>query len=186
MEDQIRQLAFYDPLTNLPNRRLLGDRLSQTIAACKRSNSYGALMFLDLDNFKPLNDSHGHVVGDMLLVEASNRLRNCVREMDSVARFGGDEFVVILGELDKDKSESYSQAKVVSEKILQSLSVPYRMKVATNGQDETIVEHNCTVSIGVAVFNDHEASQDEFKRWADSAMYQAKKAGRNQIFFYAS
>jgi diguanylate cyclase (GGDEF)-like protein/PAS domain S-box-containing protein len=185
MEDQIRQLAFYDPLTNLPNRRLLDDRLVQTIAACKRSNCYAALMFLDLDNFKPLNDAHGHVVGDMLLVEVSNRLRSCVREMDTVSRFGGDEFVVMLGELDTDKSESILQAKVVAEKILLSLSVPYQMKVITNGLVE-IIEHDCTVSIGVAIFNDHEASQDEFKIWADSAMYQAKQTGRNRFCFYDS
>jgi diguanylate cyclase (GGDEF)-like protein len=105
--------------------------------------------------------------------------------MDTVSRFGGDEFVVMLGELDADKSESTLQAKVVAEKILLSLSVPYQMKVITNGLVE-IIEHDCTVSIGVAIFNDHEASQDEFKIWADSAMYQAKQTGRNRFCFYDS
>ncbi|MCF8197543.1 MAG: PAS-domain containing protein, partial [Sulfuritalea sp.] len=99
MEDQVRQLAFYDPLTTLPNRRLLSDRLNQTMAASKRSSCYGALMFLDLDNFKPLNDLHGHEVGDLLLIEAAERMKRCVREIDTVARFGGDEFVVVLRDL---------------------------------------------------------------------------------------
>jgi diguanylate cyclase (GGDEF)-like protein/PAS domain S-box-containing protein len=186
MEEQIQQLAFYDALTQLPNRRLLNDRLTQTMAASKRSNCYCALMFLDLDNFKPLNDAHGHVVGDMLLIEAANRLKSCVREMDTVSRFGGDEFVVMLGELDVDKSESTLQAKIVAEKVLQALSAPYRMKVNVEGLGESIVEHHCTASIGVAIFIDHEASADDTMNWADSAMYQAKEAGRNQIRFYES
>ncbi|MDP2101274.1 MAG: diguanylate cyclase, partial [Methylotenera sp.] len=102
MEEEVQQLAFYDTLTKLPNRRLLNDRLSQIILASKRNKTYGALMFLDLDNFKALNDTHGHVVGDMLLIEAAQRLTNCMRDMDTVARFGGDEFVVMLAELDED------------------------------------------------------------------------------------
>ena len=105
-DDKIKRLAFYDPLTQLPNRRLLNDRLSQAMAASKRSGCYGAVMFLDLDNFKPLNDTHGHEVGDLLLIEVVDRLKSCVREMDTVARFGGDEFVVMLSELDVDKAES--------------------------------------------------------------------------------
>jgi diguanylate cyclase (GGDEF)-like protein/PAS domain S-box-containing protein len=113
MEDQVRQLAFYDTLTSLPNRRLLNDRLSQAMSAGQRSGLYGALMFLDLDNFKPINDAYGHGVGDLLLIEAASRLKKCVRGMDTVARFGGDEFVVMLSELDTDKSDATEQARLV-------------------------------------------------------------------------
>ncbi|HOE40693.1 MAG TPA: PAS domain S-box protein, partial [Rhodoferax sp.] len=133
LEEQVRQLAYFDPLTKLPNRRMLGDRLSQTMALSKRSGRYAAVMVLDLDNFKPLNDKHGHLVGDMLLVEVASRLLHCVRAVDTVARFGGDEFVVVLGELDVDSAESRAQAQVIAEKILASLSAPY---VMTRRKDE--------------------------------------------------
>jgi diguanylate cyclase (GGDEF)-like protein/PAS domain S-box-containing protein len=184
MEDKIRQLAFFDPLTGLPNRRLLDDRLAQTIAACKRSNCYAALMFLDLDNFKPLNDTHGHVVGDMLLVDAANRLRNCVREMDTVARFGGDEFVVILSELEVDKTAATTQARLVADKIRATLSAPYLLEVGHDGKPSSTIEHRCTASIGVAMFINHEGSQDTILKCADTAMYQSKEAERNSIRFY--
>jgi diguanylate cyclase (GGDEF)-like protein len=183
MEEQVRQMAFYDALTKLPNRRLLGDRLGQTIAANKRNGCYGALMFLDLDNFKPLNDVHGHVVGDLLLAQVARRLEICVREMDTVARFGGDEFVVMLTELDKDRDTSTSRAEIVAEKIRSTLSEPYFMNINRDGFD-VIVEHHCTVSIGIALFNDHEGGEDEILKWADAAMYRAKDAGRNMIYVY--
>lgn len=186
MEDQLHQLAFYDPLTQLPNRRLLSDRLCQTMAASKRNVRYGALMFLDLDNFKPLNDTHGHVAGDLLLIEVADRLQNCVREIDTVARFGGDEFVVILSDLNADKAESTSQAEIVAEKIRNTLSEPYLLTIKHGGMADGTVEHHCTVSIGAVVFIGHEASQDDIFKWADAAMYQAKKAGRNLISFHAS
>ena len=185
MEEQVRQLAFYDALTGLPNRRLLADRLSQTMAASRRSELYGALMFLDLDNFKPLNDMHGHGVGDLLLLEVASRLTACVREVDTVARFGGDEFVVLLSELHANKTESTAQAGIVAEKIRASLSEPYRLTVPQRkGMADSVVEHHCSASIGVVVFVNHEASQDEILKWADAAMYQAKKAGRNLVEFY--
>ena len=184
LEEEVRQLAYYDTLTKLPNRRMLNDRLSQTTAAARRSKCYGALMFLDLDNFKPLNDTHGHVVGDMLLIEASNRLKSCLREMDTVARFGGDEFVVMLAELDIDKTISTTHAKVVAEKIRVALSEPYIFTITQETPPDTTVEHRCTGSIGVMVFNGTEGSQDDIMRWADVAMYEAKAAGRNQIRFY--
>ena len=186
MEDKIRQLAFYDPLTNLPNRRLLDDRLGQTIAASKRSKCYAALMFLDLDNFKPLNDQHGHDVGDLLLVEAADRLRGCLREMDTVARFGGDEFVVVLSILSQDKAESTFQAAHIADKIRTSLSAPYRLISRPDGLEGVVVEHHCTSSIGVVVFTDHQASSDEILRWADAAMYEAKESGRNAIRFFGA
>ncbi|MBK7425359.1 MAG: PAS-domain containing protein [Propionivibrio sp.] len=184
MEDQVHQMAFYDTLTRLPNRRLLDDRLSQSMAASKRSACYGALMFLDLDNFKPLNDLHGHAVGDLLLIEAAERLRACVREVDTVARFGGDEFVVMIGDLDADKNESMAQARLIAEKIRVTLSAPYLLTIRHEGKAETRVEHHCTASIGVALFINHEASQDDILKWADSAMYEAKEAGRNLVRFY--
>jgi diguanylate cyclase (GGDEF)-like protein/PAS domain S-box-containing protein len=185
MEEQVRQLAFFDPLTKLPNRRLLDDRLRQTMFASKRSARYGAVMFLDLDNFKPLNDAHGHVVGDLLLVEVANRLTACVREVDTVARFGGDEFVVLIGELDADRTKSTVQARSVGDKILASLSTPYLLNIPQfNGMADGVVDHHCSASIGVVMFANHEASQDEVLKWADAAMYQAKDAGRNSIRFH--
>lgn len=184
MEDQVRQLAFYDALTKLPNRRLLNDRLSQTMALSKRSACYGALMFLDLDNFKPLNDKYGHVVGDMLLLEAANRLKNCVRETDTVARFGGDEFVVLVGELMAERADAETQSKRIAEKIRSSLAQAYSLTFARENDADTTVEHHCTASIGIALFIQHKASQDDILKWADKAMYQAKAAGRNQIKFY--
>lgn len=185
-EEQIRTLAFYDALTQLPNRRLLNDRLGQTMAASKRSGCYGALMFLDLDNFKPLNDTYGHGVGDLLLIEVAHRLTSCVRETDTVARFGGDEFVVMLSELDTDKNESTAQAGIVAEKIRVALAEPYLLTCKQEGNAETIIEHRCAASIGVALFINHEAEPEEVLKWADIAMYQAKEGGRNSIRFYAA
>jgi len=183
-DDEIHQLAFYDALTKLPNRRLLNDRLVHTMAACKRSGRYGALMFLDLDNFKPLNDQYGHGVGDLLLVEAARRMSSCVRELDTVARFGGDEFVVVLSELDVDKAESTTQAGIVAEKIRALLAEPFVLKIRPHGGAETPIEHQCTSSIGVVLFINHDASVEDVIKCADKAMYQAKEAGRNQIRFY--
>ncbi len=182
LEDQVWHLAYYDPLTKLANRRLLDDRLSQTIAASKRSASYYAVIVLDLDNFKYLNDKQGHLVGDLLLVEVANRLTACVRQIDTVARFGGDEFVVVLGELDVDTTVSTSQAMVVAEKLKATLSEPYQLQVTQS--DHRTIEYHCTASIGVVIFSGNEASQTDILKWADSAMYQAKDAGRNSIRFW--
>ncbi len=183
MEEQVRQLAFYDPLTKLANRLLLRDRLTQAISAGKRSHCHIAVMFIDLDNFKSLNDTHGHVIGDLLLIEVASRLKNCVREHDTVARFGGDEFVVMLNELDVDKAKSILQTTIVAEKIRHILSKPYRLIISHHGQSDITVEHDCTASIGVALIN-HEGNQDDIMEWADAAMYEAKEAGRNSIRFY--
>jgi diguanylate cyclase (GGDEF)-like protein/PAS domain S-box-containing protein len=184
LEDQVRQLAFYDPLTKLPNRRLLDDRLSQALAASKRSVRYGALMFLDLDNFKPLNDQHGHIVGDLMLMEVANRLKNCVREVDTVARFGGDEFVVLIGDLDANKAQSVELARSVAEKIRDRLSEPYLLTIAQESMADTMVEHRCSASIGVVIFIGNEARQSDVLKRVDATMYQAKDAGRNSIRFY--
>jgi diguanylate cyclase (GGDEF)-like protein/PAS domain S-box-containing protein len=186
LQEKIRQLAFFDPLTQLPNRRLLDDRLSQALAASKRSALYGALMFLDLDNFKPLNDTHGHGAGDLLLVEVARRLTAFVRETDTVARLGGDEFVVLLNELDADKTTSTEQAGAVAEKIRIALAAPYQLTVVQSDDPVTTVEHHCSASIGVVLFVNHLSSQTDLMKWADAAMYQAKDAGRNRVRFYES
>jgi diguanylate cyclase (GGDEF)-like protein/PAS domain S-box-containing protein len=186
MEAEVRQLALHDSLTKLPNRRLLGDRLGRSMVISKRSACYGALIFLDLDNFKSLNDTQGHVVGDLLLVEAAARLRDCVREADTVARFGGDEFVVMLSELSEDQAAATVHAEVVAEKIRISLSEPYVLTVRHEGNADTTVTHRCTASIGVALFGKQDTSQDDILKWADAAMYKAKVAGRNSIRFHDS
>jgi diguanylate cyclase (GGDEF)-like protein/PAS domain S-box-containing protein len=184
IEEQIRNLAFYDTLTNLPNRRLLSDRLHQTMAASNRSRHYGALMFIDLDNFKPLNDRYGHDMGDLLLMEVARRIAHCVREMDTIARFGGDEFIVMLSELDINKESSIAQAGLVADKIRAALSEPYKTTLRQSGEPELTVEYRCTSSIGVALFLGHESSPEEILKRADIAMYQAKEGGRNLVHFY--
>jgi diguanylate cyclase (GGDEF)-like protein/PAS domain S-box-containing protein len=180
-EDKIHHLAFHDALTQLPNRLTLDDRLRQAMAASKRSGCYGALMFIDLDNFKPLNDTCGHEFGDLLLIEVAARLKTCMREMDTVARFGGDEFVVVLSDLHADAAESTAQARTAAEKIRVTLSEPYRLTITRAGKPESSVDHQCTASIGVALFIGHLASPDSLLKWADAAMYQAKEEGRNRI-----
>ncbi len=184
MEEKVHQLAYFDSLTHLPNRRMLHDRINQTMAASKRSGRYAAAMMLDLDNFKPLNDQYGHMAGDLLLAEAARRLSACVREVDTVARFGGDEFVVILNDLDEEKAESRRQAQSVAEKIRLALATPYRLSIPKDDQAAATVEHHCSASIGGVLFLGSEATQEDLFRRADTAMYQAKDAGRNTIQFY--
>ncbi|MFZ6688742.1 diguanylate cyclase domain-containing protein [Undibacterium sp. SXout11W] len=185
MEDDVHRLAFYDPLTNLPNRRLLHDRIEQSIAAGKRSGNHAALLMIDLDNFKPLNDNFGHDVGDLLLIEVASRLRSCVREIDTVARFGGDEFVVIISELQSERGNSKNQVTVIAEKIRSALCTPYMLPIQYDGKPEYI-EHRCSASIGVALFNSHNTTETQVMKWADKAMYQAKDDGRNLIRFYVA
>jgi diguanylate cyclase (GGDEF)-like protein/PAS domain S-box-containing protein len=178
LEEQVRQLAFHDTLTHLANRRLLVEYLEQAMSASKRSHRHGALLFLDLDNFKPLNDTHGHGVGDLLLIEVAERLKDCVREADTVARFGGDEFVVLLGELDTQPEEAMAHAVAIAEKIRARLSECYVLRSA---QSRKVIEHACTASIGVAVFHGRDETQEGVIERADAAMYQAKEEGRNRI-----
>ena len=174
LEEQVRQLALHDTLTRLANRRLLMDHLGQTLSACKRKRQHGALLFLDLDNFKPLNDSHGHAAGDLLLIEVAARLKACVREADTVARIGGDEFVVLLSELSLHPDHALAQACAIAQKILDRLSAPYLLqaKTAASGQDP--IEHHCTASIGVVVFDGQATSEEDVIDRADAAMYRAK------------
>ena len=173
--EAIHHLAFYDALTELPNRRLLLDRLQQAMHASERSGLHGALMFLDLDNFKQLNDTQGHAVGDELLQQVALRLQACVRAGDSVARLGGDEFVVLLESLSHDEHESAAQAEVIAKNILLTLGQPYALRDSW---------HNSTSSIGVVVFMQGQEGLEELLKTADLAMYQAKTAGRNTACFY--
>ena len=174
-EDTIRNLAFYDPLTLLPNRRLLIDRLHQALALSSRKMRHGALLFIDLDNFKLLNDTHGHDLGDQLLVEVARRLQGCVREGDSVARLGGDEFVVMLEDLDETATEAANQAEMVAEKIIDRLARPYLLGT---------LEHHSTASLGITLFRDKSDGLDDLLKRADMAMYQAKASGRNTLRFF--
>jgi len=174
-EDEIQHLAFFDPLTQLPNRRLLLDRLETALAASARNKSYGALMFIDLDNFKNLNDTLGHDMGDMLLRQVAQRLSACMRANDTVARLGGDEFVVMLENLNGAVEEAATLSKTIGEKILTALNQTYQL---ANHQ------YHSTPSIGIALFIGHRDTVDDLLKYADIAMYEAKAAGRNTLRFF--
>lgn len=172
---EINNLAFYDSLTMLPNRRLLVDRLKRALVTSARAGHHGALLFLDIDHFKTLNDTHGHNAGNLLLQHVSHRLIACVREGDTVARLGGDEFVVILEALGTNKIAAASYARVIANKILDSLNLPCQLETLT---------YSCTSSIGVTLFSDAKVDLEALLQQADIAMYQAKKEGRNTLRFY--
>jgi diguanylate cyclase (GGDEF)-like protein/PAS domain S-box-containing protein len=174
-EDEIRRLAFYDALTGLPNRRLMSDRLNQAMAASARSGQHGALMFIDLDDFKNVNDLLGHHNGDLLLQKAGARLRDIVRETDTVARFGGDEFVVLLACLSETADEAAQQAERIAEAMLAALNRPYML--------DGHVRQN-SASIGVAMFQGTDHSLDEMMRRADLSMYESKQLGKNRVRFF--
>jgi len=174
-EQEIRNLAFYDPLTQLPNRRLLTDRLTHALATSERTGSQGALLFIDLDKFKNLNDTRGHDIGDLHLTQVAQRLQDCLRDCDTVARWGGDEFTVLLEGLDGDADEAAKRAALVARKILSSLNEPYQLQ----GQ-----EHHSSPSIGVVTFRGQSMPPDELLKQADLAMYQAKGSGRNTVSVY--
>jgi len=174
-EEEIQHLAYYDSLTGLPNRRLLMDRLSQALVTSARGKGGGAILFLDLDHFKTLNDTLGHDVGDLLLKQVSERLTSCVREGDTVARIGGDEFVIMLEGLSDSIFEAARQAELICEKILNALNQAYQLNS---------YEYHSTTSIGATLFSGHEIESDELLKQADIAMYQSKTAGRNAIRFF--
>jgi len=174
-EEEIKHLAFYDALTQLPNRRLMQDRLQQAMATSARSGKYGALLFIDLDHFKTLNDTLGHDIGDLLLQQVAQRLVTCVREGDTVARLGGDEFVVMLEDLSENPQEAAAQTEAIGEKIIFALNQTYQL-----GSHES----RSTPSIGATLFSAHQETVDELLKRADIAMYQAKAAGRNTLRFY--
>jgi diguanylate cyclase (GGDEF)-like protein/PAS domain S-box-containing protein len=173
--DKIERLAFYDPLTGLPNRRLLQDRLKPALTSSHRSGRQGALLFIDMDNFKTLNDTLGHDMGDILLQQVAQRLQSCVREGDTVARLGGDEFVVMLEDLSEQSLDTATQTKIIGNKIMAILNQPYQLYTH---------EYHSTPSIGITLFNGHEQSSEELLKQADIAMYQAKTSGRNALRFF--
>lgn len=174
-EVQIRNLAFYDPLTSLPNRRLLLDRLGHALASRTHHQCEGALLLIDLDNFKDLNDNLGHHMGDQLLLQVGRRIADCVREVDTVARFGGDEYVVLLQNLSHDAQEVATYAEGVAQHILSALNQPYQFAG---------LEHHNTASIGVTLFSDRQDNIEDLLKQADMAMYEAKNAGRNTLRFF--
>ena len=174
-EAEINNLAFFDPLTQLPNRRLLLDRLRHSVASVARTSGQGAVLFIDLDHFKTINDTQGHAVGDMLLCEVARRLNACVREGDTVARLGGDEFVVMLENLSESAGDAVAQASAAGEKILAALNQPY---VLGN------FSYHSTSSIGISLFRGREATVDDLLKRSDMAMYEAKMAGRNTLRFF--
>ncbi len=174
-EQRIHQLAFYDPLTALPNRRLLFDRLQQAMSVSMRNGHYGALLFLDMDHFKTINDTQGHAVGDLLLIEVAHRLKRCVREGDSVARLGGDEFVILLEDMGIRPDEAAASVELIAETVRNELGLPYLLND---------FEYRTTTSIGVSLFPGHQESVEDLLMHADVAMYQAKSAGRNVIRFF--
>ncbi len=174
-EAEIHQLAFYDTLTGLPNRRLVNDRLQQSLYKCLRSKELGALLFIDMDRFKELNDTHGHAMGDLLLQEVARRMSGTVRQQDTVARLGGDEFIVLLEGVGADSSSALEKALVVGNKVLQALNQPYVLGDIT---------YESTPSIGLTLFGGEGDDVDRVLKRADNAMYDSKAAGRNRISTY--
>ncbi|MBI3901428.1 MAG: EAL domain-containing protein [Nitrosomonadales bacterium] len=174
-EEEIRNLAFYDALTKLPNRRLFLDRFHTALTMSARRNDYGAILFIDMDRFKTLNDTLGHDYGDLLLIEVAARLKLCVREMDTVARLGGDEFVVLVEGLGDVPDDASHKIGLVAEKIRESLAQPYRLKK---------YDHHSSPSIGISLYHGNDAAVDVLLQQADMAMYQAKTAGRNAVHFF--
>lgn len=174
-EGMIRHLAFYDPLTDLPNRQLLLEELQKAILESSRSGQHGALMFIDLDNFKILNDTLGHHIGDQLLQQVALRLKKSVRKTDTVARLGGDEFVVMVDDLSTDPIAAASKSRALAEKVLNTLREPFQLA----GH-----QHFSTPSIGVTAFSGQKSDMSELLKQADLAMYQAKSLGRNTLCFF--
>lgn len=182
-EELIKELAYHDSLTHLPNRRMFHETFATMIAHAKRMQKHGALLVLDLDNFKPLNDTYGHNAGDLLLIEVGKRIRACVREVDLVARFGGDEFLVALRDLGEEESVAKAEALKVAGKIRLHVNAPYVLVLDVE-EDLRVITHECSVSIGISLFSQHSSNKERVFSEADKAMYLAKQKGRNRIEFY--
>lgn len=183
-EEKIKALAFYDPLTKLPNRRLMLDRLEHALSSRARHKRLGAVLMIDLDNFKILNDSLGHDMGDKLLVIVASRLESCLREGDTVARIGGDEFLVIIEDLD-EKISVDRQAEAVAKKFIAYLKEPYILQQGFKTDLNSQIQYRCSCSIGIALFSEQAISVEELIKQADTAMYAAKAGGRNTLRFFA-
>jgi len=184
-ENTIREFAYYDPLTSLANRRLLNERLSTSISLVSDADSYMAVLLLDLDNFKPLNDQFGHAMGDQLLIEIGRRLVDCVRSSDTVARLGGDEFVVLLDALSADQQTAINEARLVAESIRARIEQPCRLSLVQERAIMETIDYQCSASIGVVLFSGAGLRKTDVIRKADEAMYEAKQKGRNRISLYA-
>ena len=180
-DEAIHDFAFFDSLTRLPNRRLLSDRLSIALASSQRTGKYGAVLSLDLDHFKPLNDTHGHDAGDLLLTDLTNRLTQAVRDVDTVARIGGDEFIIILNGLSPDLAASQGEASQIAEKLRKVADEPYLITLENHDGTNCQIVHQCTASIGVALFRGEDLSESQILRRADEAMYGAKANGRDTV-----
>ena len=180
-EAVIAEMAFHDMLTRLPNRRLLADRLKVAMAMSRRSQGCCALLLLDIDDFKGVNDNYGHAAGDALLIEVAARLTGAVRETDTIARVGGDEFVVVLTGLDSDTAAATTRARLIAEAICARLSEPYRLTVGDEAREATITPYVASVSIGVTLFRGPEVTADDLLTRSDRAMYQAKRLGGGQV-----
>jgi diguanylate cyclase (GGDEF)-like protein len=175
--------TLYDKLTELPNRHLLYDRLGQEMASSKRTGRYIALMSIGLVDFQPLNDSHSQKIGDLLLFEVANRLKDNVREVDTVARTGSDEFVVILNELTREKTQSVTQSHIIAEKIHTALTNSYPIFIKYKKNKDIVDEYSCTISMGVVVFTNNNERRDDVLEWAERSMHKAKESGGSQICF---
>ena len=184
IQEEIAQFAFTDALTQLPNRRSLENQMGLIMAKSQRNQKYCALVFLDLDNFKPLNDTYGHNIGDLLLTEVASRLKNSVRKGDVVSRLGGDEFVLVFDNLNEDKEISKESVFEIIEKIRIYIAKPYTFNIKNEENENIVIEHYCTASIGICMFKGEEISSLNIFKRADSAMYEAKESGRNTIKFY--
>ncbi len=183
LEQRVLEMAFHDALTKLANRHLLEDRINLAFASNQRSHAHSALLYIDLDNFKPLNDTHGHEAGDLLLIEVARRLKSSIRAVDTVSRVGGDEFVVLITDLEEDEVLAQQYALAIAEKIRLSLEAPYVLEMV--GQYSALmVAHICSVSIGLVLFSGTEKSQEDLLKDADTAMYEAKHTGRNAVRIY--
>ncbi len=180
-ETELDLLSGTDALTQLPNRRALERKLAWTMSMSRRSKILSALMVIDLDNFKALNDTHGHDAGDVILTETARRLMETVRDIDFVARHGGDEFIVVLSLIGSNRQSALDAALVVASKIHATLDVPFPYTIKHHGRADEKAEHHCGSSIGITVFDGYERSQEEIIKRADVAMYEAKKGGRNMV-----
>ncbi len=185
IDDKTKKLAFFDQLTNLPNRNLCLDRLNQALVQSKRSALYGALLFIDIDNLKFINDQYGHEAGDLLLTEFAKRISNGLRARDTSSRFGGDEFVVILNEFTNNYSETACQVSDIAKKILARLSSKYIFTITHPTLGDNLIQFESSASIGATLFLGNQIKSSNIIKRADMAMYEAKKMGGNQVRFYA-
>lgn len=174
---------LYDKLTELPNQHLLYDRLGQEMASSKRTGRYMALMYIGLNDFQPVNDQQSQKIGNLLLIEVASRIKECVREVDSVARASNNNFIVMLNELTREKTQSVTQAHVIAEKIHTALAYPYPVIIKNEKTEDTVDEFNCRISMGVVVFTNDNMSRDDVLGWAERSMYKAQESGSSEICF---